>query len=319
MYRNNGDGTYTEVAESLGIADNEQSWATVWQDFDNDGDFDAFCVNHSDANRFYENDGDGGFNDIIESTGINPTDLGAWENHGADFNNDGYVDILSEMARELYMNNGDMTFTGFDLPFDEGAVGDFNGDGYLDVGRSGNLWMNDGGTNNWVKFVLEGVESNNHGIGARITISGDWGIQIREVRSGTGYSHMSSLIAHFGLGTSTEIDSVLIEWPSGIVDLIENVDINTQHVFVEGENLGGNDVEFDQLNLYPNPTTSILNFSKNNMVGVTARIVDSNGKIVFNTTVSTNNSINVESLTSGVYYVQLEVENKNVSYKFIKK
>ena len=71
---------------------------------------------------------------------------------------------------------------------------------------------------------------------------------------------MSSLIAHFGLGTSTEIESVLIEWPSGIVDLIENVDINTQHVFVEGENLGGNDVEFDQLNLYPNPTTSILNF-----------------------------------------------------------
>ena len=55
------------------------------------------------------------------------------------------------------------------------------------------------------------------------------------------------------------------------------------------------------------------------MVGVTARILDSNGKIVLNTTVSTNNSINVESLTCGVYYVKLEVENKNVSYKFIKK
>ena len=319
MYRNNGDGTYTEVAESLGIADNEQSWATVWQDFDNDGDFDAFCVNHSDANRFYENDGNGGFNDIIESTGINPTDLGAWENHGADFNNDGYIDILSEMARELYMNNGDMTFTGFDLPFDEGAVGDFNGDGYLDVGRSGNLWMNDGGTNNWVKFVLEGVESNSHGIGARITINGDWGSQIREIRSGTGYSHMSSLIAHFGLGTSTEIESVLIEWPSGTVDFIENVDINTQHVFVEGENLGGSDFEFDQVNLYPNPTTSVLNFSKNNIVGTSVRVIDSNGKIVLNTTVSPNSNINVETLTSGVYFVQLEIENKNVSYKFIKK
>ena len=103
MYRNNGDGTYTEVAAAINLDDNEQSWATVWQDFDNDGDFDAFCVNHSDANRFYENDGTGVFTDIIVSTGINPTDLGAWENHGADFDNDGYVDIFSEMARELYI------------------------------------------------------------------------------------------------------------------------------------------------------------------------------------------------------------------------
>ena len=73
------------------MADNEQSWATIWHDFNNDGDFDAFCVNHSGANRFYENDGFGFFTDIIASTGINPTDLGAWENHGADFDNDGFV------------------------------------------------------------------------------------------------------------------------------------------------------------------------------------------------------------------------------------
>jgi len=320
MYRNNGDGTFSEVAESINLADNAQSWTTIWQDFDNDGDFDAYCVNHDEQNRFYENDGSGVFTDIIGTTGIDPTDLGAWENQGADFNNDGFVDIFSEMSRELYINNGDMTFTGIDLPFDEGAIGDYNNDGYLDVGYNGQLWINDGGTNRYIKIGLEGVQSNPNGIGARIVITGDFGMQMREVRSGTGFSHMSSLVTHFGLGISTGVDQIEIFWPSGIVDVIENPTISTQHIYVEGEHqLAVTDFEINGISLYPNPTISKINFSLNGIEGTPVAVIDINGRTVLTTVISSDNNINVETLTSGIYFVQLEIENKSVSYKFAKK
>jgi len=320
MYRNNGDGTYTEMAASINMADNAQSWTTVFEDFDNDGDFDAFTVNHDDQNRFYENDGNGVFTDIIGITGIDPNDLGAWENQAADFNNDGYVDIFSEMSKELYLNNGDMTFTGYDLPFDEGAIGDFNNDGFLDVVNNGNLYINDGNSNNWVKVGLEGVDSNISGIGARVKIYGDWGIQIREVRSGEGFSHSNSLNCHFGIATNTSIDKIVVEWPSGTVDEFMNPDINTLHIYVEGSSiLATTDFEIEGINLYPNPTIDIINFSLKGLENTQVNIIDMNGRIVLKTIISSENNISVSSLKSGVYFVQLEVENKTVSYKFVKR
>ena len=59
LYRNNGDGSFSEVGAAAGVDDNAQSWSTVFEDFDNDGDFDAFIVNHDFQNRYYRNNGDG--------------------------------------------------------------------------------------------------------------------------------------------------------------------------------------------------------------------------------------------------------------------
>lgn len=321
MYTNDGTGVFTENAEEIGMKDSSRSWATVFEDFDNDGDFDAFIVNHDFQNKFMLNDGTGNYTDIIATTGIDPNDLGSWENLSADFNNDGYMDILSEMSKELYVNNGDLTFTGQDLPFDEGGIGDFNGDGFLDVVNNGNLYMNDGNSNNWVKIGLRGIESNSNGIGARIKIEGAWGTQMREVRSGQGFRHMNSLVAHFGLGAATGIDKIIIEWPSGTIDEITNPDANTQHIFEEGANpvLGVTDVQATGISLFPNPTANLLNFSVQGMDNTLVSIVDMNGKLVLNTKVSDANSINVSNLNSGVYFAQFEIDNKQVSYKFVKK
>ena len=236
MYQNNGDGTFSEVGAAIGMADNAQSWATTFEDYDNDGDFDAFIVNHDFANRFMRNNGDGTFTDIIGETGIPPTDLGAWENASADFNNDGFVDILSELSKEIYINNGDFTFTGIDFGFDDGGIGDFNNDGWLDIISGNTIQMNNAeGGNNWVKINTQGIVSNRNGIGARVEIHGAWGIQIREVRSGESFSPMSSLAIHFGIGQATEIDQIIIKWPSGIITSVDNPAINTTHLVLEAD------------------------------------------------------------------------------------
>ncbi|RMA57135.1 FG-GAP-like repeat-containing protein [Ulvibacter antarcticus] len=319
MYTNDGTGVFTENALDIGMRDNSQSWATVFEDFDNDGDFDAFIVNHDFKNKFMLNDGTGNYSDIIDSTNIDPNDLGAWENQAGDFNNDGFVDIFSELSKELYINNGDLTFTPQDLQFDEGAVGDFNNDGFLDVVNDGHLYLNDGNSNNYVKFILEGTDSNLNGIGARIEIMGSWGMQIREVRSGQGFSHMNSLAAHFGIGTSSTIDQVIVRWPSGNVDVIDNPNINEQHVIVEGSNpLAVTQFEIEGLRLFPNPASDVLNFSLKGLENKPVTIIDLNGKVIKNTSISSENDINVSSLDSGVYFVQLEIEKQVVSYKFLK-
>jgi len=227
LYRNNGDGTYTEAGQQAGLNDNAQSWATVFEDFDNDGDFDAFIVNHDFQNRFFRNNGDGTFTDIILTTGINPNDLGAWENASGDFNNDGWVDILSQMQTRLYLNNGDLTFTGQFLPVNGGGIGDLNNDGFLDVVVGGIVYLNAGNANNWLKINTIGFASNRNGIGSRIEVYGPFGRQIREVRSGQSFSPMSSLTAFFGLGQATQIDSVVVKWPSGIKTTVLDVDINS--------------------------------------------------------------------------------------------
>ncbi len=233
LYRNNGDGSYSEVGAEANMDDNAQGWATVFEDFDNDGDFDAFIVNHDAQNRLMENNGDGTFTDVIENSGINPTDLGAWENASGDFNNDGFVDIFSELSKELYLGNGDMTFTGQDLLFNSGGIGDMNNDGFLDVITGHSLMINDGNDNNWVKVCTEGLVGNKNGIGSRVEIYGEWGIQIREIRAGQSFSPMSSLNAHFGIGTAGSIDSLIVKWPSGVKTKVDNPTINSTHIIPE--------------------------------------------------------------------------------------
>ncbi len=233
LFHNNGNGTFTERGAQAGLDDNAQSWSTAFEDFDNDGDFDAFVVNHDEENRLFRNNGDGTFTNVIADSGIDALDLGAFENASGDFNNDGFIDIISELRNELYLGKGDLTFTPQTLPFTPGAIGDFNNDGFLDVTYRSQLWINDGNENHWLTLNLLGLESNLNGIGARVELHGSWGVQVRELRSGESYSPMNSLNLHFGLGQANLIDKLVVKWPRGTVTEVFNLVADTTYLIPE--------------------------------------------------------------------------------------
>jgi len=234
LYQNQGNGEYFEVGAQAGLDDIAQSWSTAFEDYDNDGDMDAFIINHDFKNRLFRNNGDGTFSDVIVGSGIDPNALIAFEYGSGDFNNDGFMDIFSDLNKELYLGHGDFTFTGSDAPVTPGAVADFNNDGFLDVLSNGNIWLNNGNTvNHWLKVFTFGIKSNRNGVGAKVEIYGPWGIQIREVRSGQSYSPMSTMAIHFGLGTNESVDSLKIKWPSGIVTVLQNLQADTAYQVYE--------------------------------------------------------------------------------------
>lgn len=315
LHRNDGDGVFTIVASidtnESNMADMIQTWSSAWADYDNDGDMDALVGASSFANgghKFMINNGDGTFTDGTEGSGYDDF-TGINNEHVAhDFNNDGFVDVFGG-GNAIMMNNGDMTFTPMTIDFGHGPIGDLNNDGFLDVFTGTKIYYNNGNDNNWMKITLEGVDSNRNGIGARVEIhasTGTWTQQIRDVRSGDGFRYMSSLNVHFGLGLTETVDQLVIKWPSGVVDIVNNPQINqTTHV-TEGETvLSISDVENNLFKLYPNPAKDYIQVEGQNIEITRALIYTVNGRIVSDSQI-TNNTISVQELAQGTYAVILQ-------------
>ncbi|MEZ4757698.1 MAG: FG-GAP-like repeat-containing protein [Flavobacteriales bacterium] len=316
LMRNNGDGTFTNVAPELGMADSHQSWSSAWGDFDNDGDMDVLIgASSSGYHKLLENNGDGTFTNITAGSGI---DLFTgqsieWTTH--DFDNNGYLDILG--GGGLLMNMGDMTFVPNGTFPGNGPIGDLNNDGFLDVYTSGTIRRNVGNDNNWLKIATVGVVSNSNGIGARITVETPSGTFTREVRSGDGFRYMSTMTAHFGLGEETEITAVTVRWPSGIVDVIEGVDVNTTEVIVEGVSTGLAAQRDEQVQLFPVPAQDILTVSGLGSGQVPVRVLDATGRLVLRGNLL-NERLDVSGLTPGAYVLQVFTPNGTTQRSFTK-
>jgi hypothetical protein len=261
------------------------------------------------------NDGNGNFTDQTAGSGFDTYTGTGIEWAPADFNNDGYVDIIGA-GNAVMVNQGNLTFVPSQLVFGVGPMGDLNNDGFIDVVAGGTAYMNFPNGNNFITLNMRGTVSNKNGIGARVTLYSPSGQQIRDIRSGEGFRYMSTLNGHFGIGQDEQIDRITICWPSGITDEILNPAINQNLMVIEGEHEVGvstvSDVAFD---VFPNPASHEVMLQ-----GITqsqVSILDISGKIVERTN-ALQQRVDISHLAPGVYFIQANTAEGIQQKKFIK-
>lgn len=349
-------GTPTLVRNQEGVLYGDlrdgQNWN--WIDYDNDGDLDGFVTNYfsSKVNDFYRND-NGQYTHLNAATAgtiANQTGMGL-TNLWADFDNDGYLDALvvfdGNQKTRFYHNNGNGTFTEQNKVFcvnHQGrgaAAGDYDNDGFQDLfiaSGSANgvgLFHNDGNENAWVMLALEGVVSNRSAIGARVrakaTINGTAMWQYREISTQNSFAGHNDLRVHFGLGDATAVDSVIIDWPSGLREVLTQLQVRQICHVTEGQ---GSDCALStavvtphekntQLIVAPNCTkgqdvTIAYRFASTDTVRL--KVYDLNGLQVYNASqfaaVGTF-IMPVHGLVSGLYLVVAENGSEKITQKLI--
>ncbi len=263
LFHNDGNGTFSEVGLRAGVAFNADgralsSMGVDFRDIDNDGKPDLFVTALTNETfSYYQNLGRGIFKDATYSSRLAVLSLpwGGWGTGVYDLNNDGRKDIFVAASdvmdnaelfssrtfrqpNQVYLNLGDGVFAGADrnAPWRESrahrgcAFGDFDGDGRIDVvvtslNEPVELLRNTSDPKqHWLELELTGTRSNRDAIGAAVRLTMPSGLtQANHVTTSVGYASSSSRRVHFGLGPEARTSKIEIRWPSGQVQLMENV------------------------------------------------------------------------------------------------
>ncbi len=313
LYRNNHDGTFTNVINQVVPHSPYSSMGADTGDINNDGHIDLLVADMATTNRekdrrglaasrgdvittgttegiapqytrnsLFLNTGFGIFGEVACWAGIEATDW-TWSVRFEDFDQDGWTDlhVTNGMVREA--NNSDLlarmmralsdmqrigvikrapaleesnlayrnkTGNGFqEVTQDWGlsdigvtfgaATADFDNDGdldlaYLDYNGGLKVFRNNSTDRKSIKIQLQGTDSNSYGIGAVVRIeSHSAGLQSRTLTVARGYASGSEAIAHFGVGEDSHIESLTVEWPSGVVQSFANLKTNQTYTVRE--------------------------------------------------------------------------------------
>lgn len=331
MYRNNGDGTFTEVAEATGTDISIDAMTITVDDVNADGWLDMYITNDPNNNVLFINNGDGTFTDMAQSYNVtfNSTSWGAVF---LDADNDKDLDLYISgegngsnttlLSSGFYVNdnNGNFSLYNNAVPNDfaysySNAIGDTDNDGYPEIVVNNIshsnifLWKNNTpDINNWLKVKLEGTVSNKQGIGSFIEISINGEKQYRYTHCGEGYLSQNSQTEFFGTEHNTIVDYVKVTWLSGLVDILYNVPVNQTLNIVEGSTLSLTEYNGDPKIFYKNPVNELFNIQSS--INIDAYIISDNlgKKVLTGKTNDKNLTINLSSLNCGIYFCQLEFE-----------
>ena len=266
LYKNNGNGTFTDVAYAAGVGFDgngkpQAGMGVDCGDVDANGLPDLFVTNFSEElNTLYSNLGEGLFEDATQKAGLGagfiPLGFGT---KMFDVDNDGDLDIhvtnghvidnvklyqpnLSYAQKDLLFENLGGRFR--DVTAQSGpalqadrvgrglAVADFDNDGNLDVvissvGRAPVLLRNQGtGNGNWLIIKAQGSKSNRFGLGATVRVQTAAGLQIREINNVASYQSANDIRLHVGLGSAKIVQQIEVLWPSGTKQTLKDVAVN---------------------------------------------------------------------------------------------
>ena len=263
LYRNNRDGTLTDVSLAAGAALNEDGktfagMGTDFSDFDNDGWPDIIVTDLSNERyMLFRNNRDGTFTDLTTRSGLGNETLAysGWSTRFFDFDNDGWKDLfvaqghvmdtiqatasnLRYLQPPLMLRNREGRFTKVNAGsiFQSewagrgAAFGDIDNDGDIDivvanVNQKAYILRNDGGNRRaWLGIKTTGGRSNRDGLGCRVKVVSASGVaQHYTVNTAVGYQSASDKRLIIGLDENQSARLVEIHWPGGAVQKLENV------------------------------------------------------------------------------------------------
>ena len=294
LLRNNGDGTFTNVAEATATTFNSVGWGAVFLDADSDGLLDLYVSSDFDGSvgsflsaAFYHQQNNETFS-IPQNIGFQDDTRKSYTNAIGDIDNDGKPDIV--VGNDIEPNF---------------------------------LWANKTvNENNWLKVKLEGVVSNRDGIGNTIEINIDGQSQYRYTLAGEGYLSQNSFYEFFGMGNATEVDYVKVTWTAtGETEIITNIAANQAIIIKEGSGVlsSENNLKDTTFSIYPNPSSNgIFKLSVLNQEKVSVQVFDISGRLITEkNNLRDNDQINLSQYQKGIYIARLSSETKNKTLKLV--
>lgn len=231
--------SYRNLASNLGVEIGDWGYSGQFLDLNNDGNLDLYVANgyvsaEPDTDYWYD------YSKVVGGNRSIIMDANNWP----DMENRTFSGY---QANKIWLNDGAGRFrevannVGGDLRLDSRSVAyaDFFGDGSLDVivanqNQPVKIYRNYTDPNhNWVGFDLEGTISNRSAVGAIVILHWDGKRSRKSVTAGEAFSSQSQKVVHFGLGEVDRVEKAEIRWPSGIVQSIENIELNINHKITE--------------------------------------------------------------------------------------
>jgi hypothetical protein len=275
LFRNAGNGTFTETAALAGVAVASDGKAragmgTAFADFGGNGRMGLIVTNHeTEMHSLFANVDGRLFSDATVRSGVGPATR-PYVGFGVaflDYDNDTRLDIaianghvMANAAqvraggtfaqRNLLLRNTGERFEdmkqqagpGFSIELVSRAlaIGDIDNDGDVDVlitnnGTGANLLLNEGGGGNAILVRAIGTKSNRGAIGTRLALTAGQRRQVREVQSGSSYLAQNDLRAHFGLAGASRAERLDIRWPNGATETVSDLPANHVVTIREGE------------------------------------------------------------------------------------